>query len=338
MGLGHRLSKKLRDFDIDVRALEQWDLEIENIEPKGKVFLLETDVGAKCLKVMNKSYEEMEAGFLILEHLAQRDFKNIPRYIRTRYGEPFVKEEKSYYCISDWIHGRDLNWNQKDDLVGGAIQLANLHQASRNFHLPHESLNSPGYENWAEKFQSIIEKMEQIRSKVNLTSSFLKSHEIMLSRAIVAGNILENSGYKMFRKQAEQDYCFCHGAYNEHHIIIGPSEKFYLTGFDEWIRDMRVLDLAKYIFFAALVNDWNYQVATLIIENYHRKFPLYLAELEFLQAYLCFPFQYWQILKNLVRSGGGKNSVGEMVNACLKHEDKKQKFLMELTQWIEQRY
>ncbi|MDD2496848.1 MAG: hypothetical protein PHY90_01740, partial [Desulfitobacteriaceae bacterium] len=150
MGVRRRLWDNLELLNISKGVIEQWDLNVLGVYPKGKVVLLETQSGPKCLKVLQKKDADMHKFFLLLEHLSSRGFKSVPRLIRTRFGNPYVKiETDKFYGISDWFDGCPPDWENQIDVFLVAEKLAELHLASKAFNVTGEERNA--FINWQQR-------------------------------------------------------------------------------------------------------------------------------------------------------------------------------------------
>jgi CotS family spore coat protein len=333
VAIRRRLVKRALEMNIDVPALDQWAFQINHVEPRGKVYLLETDLGPKCLKMRAKTDSEVKELFLLMEHLAHRGFKNIPRFIRTKFGEPYVKTGNCYYFIYDWVSGRPVNLQAEDDLGEAARQLAYLHHRSKGF-LPNREKNAaPVFFNWQRQFQDIALKILETKSKIGEVHYLINSLHLMLARAAAACKILKDSGYKVLRLQAQKEAGFCHGAYDHHHIIINNLGGIFVSGFDEWVRDIRLKDLAGFIYLAGKANDWNSEMMLQVVANYDSCFALYPAELEIIQAYICFPFEYWELLKQIWQQLIKPGDIQEQADKYLELDEAKQRCLGEMARW-----
>ncbi|MGI6065089.1 MAG: CotS family spore coat protein [Bacillota bacterium] len=329
MGVRRRAWDSLGMLNISKNVIEQWDLEIFGLQPKDKVVLLETRSGPKCLKVLQKSIQDVHSLFLILEHLASRGFKSVPRFIRTRYGKPYAKtDDNKFYCISDWIDGSPPDWENQIDIFLVTEKLAKLHLASHDFTVSQEERIT--FVNWQQRFQWMTQKMVGINLEISQENYVKKFFRDMIERALLSCRLLKDSGYRVIKEKAEQKKGFCHGAFNEHHIIMGNRGKVFVTGFDEWCRDIRLTDLAKFILLVANKNQWSPQIVQSIIESYDRVYHLYPAEWEIVCAYLRFPFNYWEVLKELAKREAEINEAIRMFEMCWKKEALKEQCLMHL--------
>jgi len=326
-----------RELNIDTWALKQWDFDLYHIMPRGKVIMLETDRGTKCLKIVQNTEHEVFHLFLLLEHLAQQGFKKVPRLIRTKFGEPYHNIGNRYYCISDWIDGRPIDLRDQNDVSKAIRQLARLHQAAKGLILPMEKEASFDRNNWKRDFIIIAVKLEELMPAVTGPPFLKQSLRMMASQAVISYRMLERAGYHQFRQLVKRELSFCHGAYHSHHVIASPSGEIFITGFDGWQRDLRLRDLVDFIRLVGSAEGWNSPIASQIIPEYAGIYPLDAAEIEIIQANLWFPVGYWQLLKQLAQENSALDQTRERMDSFLRQEEEKQKYLAELTQWVERR-
>jgi len=139
-------------LNIELPVLEQWDFQVFEAEAQGKVIRLETDVGTKCLYIRTFSPKTVFRLFLVTEYIAQQGLKKVPRFIRTKYGEPYQKSGRRFYWVADWIFGRSVNPLDQNDMVKTARKLAEFHGASKGFYLPGEEHDVYAANNWGLMF------------------------------------------------------------------------------------------------------------------------------------------------------------------------------------------
>lgn len=316
-------STRLFPIHIDSQIWDQWGLKIYHAEARGKVLLLETQRGKKCLKIMNKPLLEVNQIYLVLEHLAGRNFKNIPRFIRTRFGDPYAKVGSSFYCLSDWLPGRHLNMYGRKEVVQAVGQLAGMHLASQGFLLSGTASAPVVYQNQLGQLRRIAIKLAELKSFFENNAALQKNLHYITGQAVESCRMLEQAGYPVLCRKAEHKAGFCHGAYNEHHILIGEKEEVFITGFDEWSRDLRLVDLAGFIRQAGLENLWDHRLVTGIISAYNREYQIHPAEWEVVLGYLRFPFECWGGLKAAAGKGVGQKELTELLKSCCQQEEHK---------------
>ena len=320
----NRLHKKLCYLHIELPVLEQWDFKVFDVASQDRVMKLETDVGTKCLQLKTSPPQKVFRLFLLTEHLAQQGFKRIPRFIRTKYGEPFIKTGRRYYWVTDWIIGRPVNFKDQNDVVKSARTLAEFHLAAKGFYLAGEELDLTP--EWAAEILKKAAQIVDLKSQINSPTFLKESLRIMAERAVCAAKILTGSGYRQLKERQRMEQSFCHGALNREHLIMSNGE-VYMTGLSHWMREIRLRDLAEFLFLTGRVNQWDVQLCQKIMENYDRIYPLLPVEINLLQGYLLFPFGYWELLKELAEKNAGREETIAMLESYLQQEEKKLKCL-----------
>jgi CotS family spore coat protein len=329
--VGNRFYQKLNHLHIELPVLEQWDFKIIDLESRGKVIKLETEVGAKCLKISTVTPQQIFRLFLVTEHLSKQGLKRIPRFIRTKYGEPYLRTDRGFYWISDWIEGRPVNIKDQNDMVKSARKLAEFHRASRGFYLPGEGRESFTDNNWGQRFLGLASQLVDLKLKIKGPVFFKESLRIMSERAVCAAKILSGLDITQLREQLKTELSFCHGAFNREHLILGNSREIYVTGIHHWIRDIRLRDLTDLLYICGRESQWDRQFFHKIITNYEQIFPLLPQELYLLQGYLFFPFGYWDLLRELAQKNAGGEETKVRLESYLQQEEEKGKCLIDLS-------
>lgn len=322
--------QRSHEINIDLPLLKEWDFKIFEAKSQGKVTKLETDVGTKCLQIRREHGTEVFHLFLVLEHLAHQGFKRIPRFVRTKYGEPYIQKDELTYWVSDWIHGRHINMKDRDDLIKSVRHLAELHKVSKEFYLSEEKADCLPENNWGSRFLQMTAQITDIKYQIT-GPAFLKTNlQYMTKRAVSSCKTLVGPGYSSLKDQMIKDRGFCHGAYNKNHLIMGKSGDIYITGLIHWKRDIRLRDLADFLLAAGEANNWHYAICQEVVFNYQRISPLLPQETELLHAYLGFPFGYWELLKDLSQRNAGAQETKAKLEAYLEREEEKEKCLRNL--------
>ncbi|MEL7566744.1 MAG: hypothetical protein AAGU27_17945 [Dehalobacterium sp.] len=312
---------------IDLSVLEQWDFSILNVKPHGSVTKLETDVGAKCLQTRDEFSKDIFYYFLLLEHLAQQGFKRIPRFIRTRYGEPYIKTVGRCYWVTDWIYGRYINLKDQDDVVKSVQALARFHTASGGFYFPGEKEEK---DHWGSNILGIADQIAKIKFQIKGPAFFKENLQMIAERALNSCKELVGPGYKWLRHQLKGELSVCHSAFNRNHIILGKSGEIYLTGLVHWKRDIRLRDLAEFLLMAGEMNQWDDKLCHKTVLTYHKISPLLSIEMELLQDFLRFPFGYLGLLQDLAQKNAGVKETRIRLESYLRLEEKKEKCLINL--------
>lgn len=329
-----RMDKALDHLGIDLSVLKQWDFEILDVKPQGRVVKLETDVGVKCLDIRDRFDDHIFNYFLLLEHLAEQGFKRIPRFVRTGYGESYIKIKGRCYWISDWIEGRHINYKDQDDIVKSSQELARFHLAARGFYPPGEKEEDFEIHNWSNDFSSITSQITKIRAQIKPsnkgTELFKENLQMIGERAVNSFQVLVGPGYTGLRQKLKEDLGVCHGSYSKEHLILGNYGQIYLTGLANWKRDITLRDLAEFLFLVGEKNQWNDQLCQKLVLSYHKTSPLLVLEMEILKEYLRFPFGYLAVLKDLAQKNAGAKETKIKLEFFLRGEEEKEKCLLNL--------
>lgn len=287
-------------YGLDPRIVSEYDLDIQSIEPVGKRWRLETDRGAKCLTRYTGDEAEILFMHNILEYLAKRGFKRIPRLIRTRYGQPYVVGPGEYYYLSDWFEGREVDFSRREQLALAAETLARLHQAGQGFESlePYSRRQSSDWLSlWKHCTQELVEFKEVVEQKTVRTrfdNAYLEGADHFIAQATKAIERLQDSAYQQLLTETGQAAGICHPRYEPHHLLLNHRREVFVLGFEHCTTGLPVFDLGRFIQRVMARGGWEVSQGEEILSAYQKVCPLNRPEWEALLAFLGFPSQFWQ--------------------------------------------
>lgn len=131
------------DNGVDEEVLQAYDCRPTHIRRHDDVWQLFTQNGQYALRQVHCSRASMQAAFLLSERLAAKDCEEAsPRMVRTRYGDPFVRDGEVYYYLTAWPRGTSLDPTNASQLERVVQALAAWQQAAR-FDMATERVTGP---------------------------------------------------------------------------------------------------------------------------------------------------------------------------------------------------
>ncbi len=288
----------MREFEIE----RQFRIKIESLKPNKGVYYLKTNMGNKCLKKINYGIQKLMFVHGAKEYLISKDFKSLDRYNLNIDGMPYALVNEDIYTLSEWIDGKELDYENKNELREAAINLANLHNASKGYEPPENSKLKTDLGRWAYLMQKRINSFEKMKDmarkrgvKTQFDFEYAKNVAFFTEIGKKAMKVLAESKYDEICKVTEEEKLFCHHDYTHHNIIIDNKNNYNVIDFDYCKREIRVYDVASFIIKICKRMDWNIEYANIIIDGYNEIYNIKEEEYKVLFAFLLFPQRFWRL-------------------------------------------
>jgi spore coat protein I len=316
---------------------EEYDLEVLGTGRGRGAAILKTDKGIRQLMPFSGSEERLKQEKEFKDNLYDAGFIHIDRCIETkeneliswdRYGNPYVLRE--YY------EGRDCSSTSIYDLGRAAENLAIYHIRGREIYANEGRTyvyREPG------SFQKKILELKKIRSYIS-TRPTKCDFELLYMEAF--DDFYEQAAecMKLADKCSMTDVAgrigYCHGSYNYHSIIF--CEDYIATvNFDRFHVGYQLIDIYQFIRKVMEKNNYNFNMAVKIIEEYDRIIPLSKEDYRYIYILYSFPEKFWKISNRYMNSKKSWISPANMekLKKVIKDEDEKQRFLKDFSEYYE---
>lgn len=283
--------ENLNDNTI-IRVLNHYAISVKNIESFPSFYKIETNKGVKLLRVWN-DLETLEYAFNLRESIANTGFRKIDRFIRTKEGKGFIKDNDLGYSLVDWIDGRIPYTNNKD--------MANMGESLAKFHLAVSKVETDNkYENWSFHFQRGLEHFkvaeQQIKDKGNKSNldnvilSDLPGHIESIKKSIQMAKKLEKNTSKYLQP------ILCHGNLKINSFKVDHYDQWWLIDLGIPVLDLPTYDIAKY--FVNLYKDKEVSEEGLFtfIDSYKQFVSLKQEDKLWTLTYLKYPHEIWKFI------------------------------------------
>ena len=242
----------LSEYDLSLELFNELDVEIIDIIPLRKVFILITTDGKKILKRVEYGRERLE---FISNCITQLNNKcgNLIAYKVFSDGKCYKQWKGSLYILMELIEGRELTFTNPVEYKGAAKVLANFHMAGNEI-LKNDIISKKLIDkSTIIKFKEAIEELSKIENWVSgykykneFDKLFLENVKEAVFEMTESINLLQKSNYEVDRYKA-QEVVICHNDLAQHNFIIND-DKINLIDFDYLTIDLRIMDIADLIF------------------------------------------------------------------------------------------
>jgi Ser/Thr protein kinase RdoA (MazF antagonist) len=125
-------SAVLAAYGVDVSVLDEYGVIPVRVRIVRDRLKIRTETGARMLKRIRVPEAQARFAFECTEHVAaSRRVPRVPRWIRTRYGDPYVVDGTGIYYMTLWIPGRELDPRRPQECIAVARALGEWQQAAR---------------------------------------------------------------------------------------------------------------------------------------------------------------------------------------------------------------
>ena len=296
--------KILCSYDLSEEFFNKLGVEVYDIIPLRKVFVLFTNKGKKILKSINSSKERIRFIDKILNIIKQND-KYILQYCKNSENHIVTNWKGKSYVLLDMIDGREASFTNPLEVEWCTKALANFHNASENIisKITEEELKLNKSNNLIYEFLNdlcFISEAERVIGKFKYKNEFdtlflanVSKAKNDLNRSI---NLLSNSSYNEIYSDTN-NMVICHLDLAHHNFIIDENE-VNMIDFDYCKVDIRVVDI--YNFIIKVVKNYAYdkKIINKIISDYSNIHNISEKEEEIIFSLLNYPRDFVSICKD----------------------------------------
>lgn len=296
----------LLQYDLSLDLFNEMEIEVNDVVPLRKVFILYTKEGKKILKRVEATKERIEFINMCVNEIYKKCDK-LTLFKVFKDGRCYMEWKGSKYIVMDLLKGRELTFTNPIEYKGAASLLSEVHLASQEV-LKNKAKEGIKVKKWMDnnliiKFSQNIKDLIEIQGWVNkyeykddFDKMFIESIGSALAEMKEAKELLENSEYYKIREDSE-DIVICHNDLAEHNFIIND-EGIYLIDFDYLTIDLRIMDIADLLLKGIKNAAFDLEKSVDILKEYNKLYPLKEKDYKYIYILLLFPRDYYTIVKN----------------------------------------
>lgn len=291
---------QIANYDLDIQLFEKFGIEVQDIIPIRKVYLLNTNKGNKILKKTEYSINQMSFLEEALNYIEPK-FNRILKFCRATNNDFYVTWKSDTYCLLDVAPGIECQFNNILHLEIASRDLGSFHKASIGFNTKNDNKNNVGKMknilkrelNELKFFRTLITKYDEV---TEFDKIVMREIDNFIDEGSNSISFLENSAYDNICNDKDK-IALCHHDLAYHNILI-QEDKAYFIDFDYAIVDLKVHDLCNFINKVEKGCLFDIDKANLVIENYGKTNELTKEELQVLYGFLLFPHDFYSICKS----------------------------------------
>lgn len=296
--------KTLCKYDLSEEFFLNLGIEINDIIPLRKVFVVITPNGKKILKIVNSTEERLEFIDKSLEYISKK-YPNVLSYFKTKKDKVCEVWKEEIYVLLDMIDGREAAFSNPVEIEICSKAIANMHLAANGLldiideDLIRENLGENlilSINDSYEMLENIKYNVEKYRYKNEFDKMFMLHVDCNLKQIKKTLELLAVSDYSSIL-QDKSKIVLCHNDLAHHNFII-DGEEVKIIDFDYCKLDSRIIDVANYI--RKVIKNFAYDSSKvkLILDSYNSINKLSNEEIKLLYVLLSFPKDFVTITTN----------------------------------------
>lgn len=290
----------LSDYDLSHELFKELDIEVLDVIPLRKVFVLKTADGKKVLKRLD--YDEERINFIndCVQSLTN-NFSYMMEFKVFQNNKIYKVWKNNYYVLMNLLPGREVAFTNSVEFNLSGELLGKYHLASKNSlkdirkTIFEESLVVK-FEHAIKDIISLKELVETYKFKNEFDRIFLDEFDDSILDMRKALELLSFSSYSSIRK-CKENYVICHNDLAEHNFMIS-NEGIYLIDFDYCTIDLPIMDLCDLILKGIKNVAFDFQKANDVIKSYDSIKKLTEDEYKIMYILLFFPRDFYNIVSD----------------------------------------
>jgi spore coat protein I len=298
----------MRLEDIARSVLARYDVEpvkIQVIQQGGvkTVWKVIAGKGAFCLKRLKQTEEKA-----LFSVEAQRYIKskggNVPGVILNKSHEAITDHNNELFVLYEWIEGKQLNFDKKEDFMAAMEGLAHFHKFSKGYQPPESARVSTKIAKWPDQYRSMLSKLNEWKSisyqkaGTAVYDAYLEWVDPIMALGEQAIRYLESSNYGSLSSPDSQAVVLCHQDYGKGNALLTPGGVWILD-MDGVTFELAARDLRK-IILKTMENQGKWQEGSMkeIVSWYEKANPLSMEEKKMIYIDTLFPHSFFGTVKN----------------------------------------
>lgn len=278
------------------RVVWEFGLEPLGFTPVRRAWRVETAEGPRFLKCTALSPAELAFVTAAAAHLRSRG-EPAPQFHTDHLGRPYVARPGYSFVLTDWLTGREADFDDPEDLGLAVKAVARLHWRGEGFIAPPSGRVRVEWGHWPEKFGRRVVLFQAFREAAlavrgEFDHAYLALWDYHAGRAKEALRLLEGSVYPRLISSHLRAPVICHHDLSKRNFLIREAEAC-LVDFDYCVQDHPVHDLANLLQRLGQSEDWETGKAEGVLAAYDRLCPLSRGERNLLLALLVWPHRFW---------------------------------------------
>lgn len=291
-------------YDLSEEFFNELGIEVTDVIPLRKIFILTTSEGKKILKLVNSSEAKLKFIDTALEFVS-KEYSDVLKYYKNKHGEIYIKWNGETYVLLDMIEGREAGFNNPIEIEMCAKAMANMHKASRyifdklDSNLIKGNVGAYIPEELKKSLKDMIDLkilVERFKYKNEFDKLFLENVDNSVEYIKRSIELLAVSNYTRLLNDKEKRV-LCHNDLAHHNFII-DGDNVKIIDFDYCNIDMRIVDITNYIIKVVKNLAYDSEKVEIIFKAYDSISEISSDEVKVLYALMTFPKDFVTIVRD----------------------------------------
>ncbi|MCX7843304.1 MAG: CotS family spore coat protein [Clostridia bacterium] len=300
--------------EMDRQILSSYGIDAKSIYPFREGYVINSGNAKVFVKKSEQTKERILFIHSVKEHLINKGFNRLDRFLCAEDGNPYVNYEGSIYTAVKFIDGSECNFDVRREMAAAARSLAEIHKLSNGYEPPKECQPRNDLGKIPAYFSKRLEEIKRFkrvarRGKNKFDYMFLEQVDYFLELGQSTVDVMPLDTYNKLVDNARQAGSFCHHDFTHHNLIV-KSGDIFVTNFDFCCLELKVYDITNLLRRKMRKCCWDISEARLILDEYRKIEPINEAEFTMLKLMLQFPQKLWRVANkyyNSKRSWSEKN-------------------------------
>lgn len=296
--------KFLCKYDLSKSFFDKLGLDILDITPLRKVYILNTTSGKKLLKKVDYGEDRIKFIGESLDYV-NKNFPYIMKMNRLQENQNYIKWKNEIYIVMDLIEGREASVSNPLEVEMCSEALARMHKASQMIEDNLESRSIPikRSNNLFNYYKEIKDDLIKIKEWVSgytykneFDKLFLENCDRYIEEISKVNEMIWVSGYRNLLMDKELN-CLCHNDLANHNFVINEN-KVNLIDFDYSTVGLRTLDIADFLLKWIKNSVFDIKKGELALKSYSNIFKITDEEYKLIYILMSFPRDIYSIIKS----------------------------------------
>lgn len=284
-------------YDRGLSILEQYGLEASVVNRGRGALICQTEEGLVLIRECYGSAKKLEYQAQLLQKIESEKEVCVDT-LKKNNEESYITIDKENipYLVKTWYEGKECDTQSSGDVRRSIKALASLHKKMKMpvwEHYVRESLLSE-YERHNRELKKIRKFILKKRQKNEFERCYLEYAQRYIDCAEETLRRLQLSSYKSLRQRQLEKGSVCHGALNQHNILL-CEERVAIVNFDSWNYDIQTADLYQFMRKILEKHGWDKKIGKEMLESYCEVCPLDKEECENLAIRFAYPEKFWKL-------------------------------------------
>lgn len=287
-------------YGIDVEVLREYEFYPRKASIVGGALRIMTERQVVYMKrVVVPTPIHVQAIFEAVEGLAARGAR-VLRFLRTKYGDPYVIHETGYYYALSQVTGRIPDFESPEEFIEAFATLAEWHASAK---VNHGILYQPRRIDVTYEWSVARAKLEIYREyaldreePTELDERFLAIREDIDQQIGVSLAKLLLIPYEQITQEAVSSGTLCHGSFVRKNLVKSKDGLFVLDH-DHLYEGSQMLDLAHFLQRYGAQQSFDIDLCQRALAKYEAIRPITQKEWSLLEVLLSFPSAIIQVLQ-----------------------------------------